>query len=137
MALFREQRHWAGVGLIYIAQGRVASNQGDYARAQHCYHEAFLALQEGGDERSLAFALEGFALLAMAHQQWNRGVRLFRAAEIVRERMKSPRSLFEQAEYDASIAAAHAHLSEADFVAAWTAGQAMTLDEALVLALSA
>ena len=42
----------------------------------------------------------------------------------------------ERAEYDHSVAAIHVQLDEATFAAAWAAGRAMTLEQALAEALA-
>jgi hypothetical protein len=75
--------------------------------------------------------LEGLAGIAADDDQAERAARLFGAAEALRAAIDTPLSPGERADYDRSVAATHAALGQAGFAAAWEAGRAMTLDDAI------
>jgi hypothetical protein len=65
-----------------------------------------------------------------------RAARLFGAAETLHAGIRFELSAAERAEHDQAIAAARAALVEEAFAAAWAEGQAMTIEQAIQLALS-
>ena len=79
---------------------------------------------QGPDESRFRHARRGTVLLAAADalakaRGFRQGFRLF---------------LRDQAEFDHWLATAHAQLDDAVFAAAWAEGQAMTLEQAIILA---
>lgn len=57
------------------------------------------------------------------------------AAESWREMANAPRAAYENRDYERWVAAARAQLDEATFAAAWAAGRAMTIEEAIAYTL--
>jgi hypothetical protein len=83
----------------------------------------------------VAEALEGHAAADAAQGQCARAVRLFGAAEVLREALGAPRYGHQRAIRNRALASVSASLGEAAFTAACTAGRAMTPEEAIALAL--
>jgi predicted ATPase/DNA-binding SARP family transcriptional activator len=114
--------------------GLLARTEGDFATAG-ARHEECLALgREVGDEWIIGTALEGLADVAVAQGQAARAARLFAVAERLRE-TAGVRWEGHQSDYRCSVAATRAQLDEEALAAAWAAGRAMSLDEAVAYAL--
>ena len=58
-------------------------------------------------------------------------MRLFGAAEALREAIRAPRPVIDRADFERHMAAARGALGEEAFTAAWAQGQALTLEEAV------
>jgi hypothetical protein len=88
-----------------------------------------------GSRSGIAHCLEGWASVAGGAGRPEQAARLFGAAEALRDLTNTPRPPADVADYDRTLAALRAALGEEAFAAAWAAGQAMSLDEAVALAL--
>ncbi len=78
--------------------------------------------------------LEGLGKIAIVQNQLERAARLFGVAEALREKMGTPIPPLQRGDYDAHVQWLREKLGNAIEIA-WSQGQAMTLDEALVYAL--
>ena len=74
--------------------------------------------------------------MAVATAQHVSAVRLFGAAATVRDSIGHPPYPDEQHEYDRLLTAAREQLGDDAFVAAWAAGRALTLEQAIAEALA-
>jgi hypothetical protein len=83
----------------------------------------------------MAQALEDFAGLAGRQKQWERAVRLLGAAEAVVQTFGRSLPVAVPEEYQRTVDGARAALGEAAFAAAWEAGRALSLEEAIRCAL--
>jgi len=86
------------------------------------------------DQTGLAECFEGLATVA-AVEHPERAARQFGAAHNLRERIGTPMGIGERATHDRAIAELRTVLDEDSFAAAWAAGHAMPLEEAIELAL--
>ncbi len=111
--------------------GRIAAAQGDYAAAQALYEESLALAREIGYKRKLPFVLEALADVVSAQGALVWAARLWGASEALRNAMGTPIWPVYRADYERSVAAAHAQLGEQAFAAAWAEGLAMTLEQAL------
>ena len=120
----------SGIANTLLNLGAVASAQGDYARARALYKESLTIRRRSGHHQGITATLHSMGL--MAHQQGltGRAGRLIGAAASMRESIGTTLTPAGQAEVDTA-------LGEAAFAAAWDAGRAMTLDEAVEYALVA
>jgi hypothetical protein len=109
--------------------GALMSAQGDATQGAALLREALILKQQFGWHRDSIDSLERFAGVAARQGQSVRAVRLLGAIASVH------RYSAEQATYDHLVAAVRAQLDEATFVAAWAAGRAMTLEQAIAEAL--
>jgi hypothetical protein len=115
--------------------GHVERNAGNLHQARLIYRETIRDWQELGNRGAIANQLECFAFLAIADEEPQRAVKLFSAAEVLRENAQSPMTDYEQLEYDQSIAQLHSMLAETEFNALWAEGRAVTMEQAIEFAL--
>jgi len=80
------------------------------------------------------YCLAGFAGVAALAGQDERAARLFGAVEAAAQRLALKMDDLDRMTYDPMIAAVRGRLGEASFNAAWAAGRAMTLEQALACA---
>ena len=99
------------------------------------HKESLTLIQELGDKKGIAECLPGLAEVAQADGLPQRGTKLLGAVEALLERLGARLDPTERAEFDHTLAAAHAQLDEAAFNAAWAEGRAMTMEQAIALAL--
>jgi hypothetical protein len=80
--------------------------------------------------------LDALAAVAAAQEQAQHAVHLFGATETLYELIRFTLSPFERDMHKRALTAAHAQMDESTCAEAWAAGQTMTLDEAVELALT-
>jgi predicted ATPase/class 3 adenylate cyclase/Tfp pilus assembly protein PilF len=135
VAWLRQTKH-QGLAWALYRLGMVASAQGDDVRATAVLREALILQQQSGLMKGVIVrSLERLAGLAARQQRPARAAQLFGAAETLREAIGAPLPPSERVDYDRDVAGARAQLDEATFAAAWAQGCAMTLEQAIELAL--
>jgi tetratricopeptide (TPR) repeat protein len=134
LALYRETGDFFIIHVLGLL-GHLEREAGDYARAMTFYQESLRLRQERGDMLTIACSLEDFAGLAERQGQPERAVRLLGAAEAVCETIGRTPPAGHAPEYERTVDAAHAALSEEAFAAAWEEGRTMTIDQAVGYAL--
>jgi predicted ATPase/class 3 adenylate cyclase len=123
----------SAVTLLYL--GHVARERGEPARALALSQEG-LALSQGlGDKLRMVRGLEGLATAAAALGQAERAVRLLGAAASVRDVLGSARHPMDRSAVERAEGALRAALGDAAYAAAWNAGRALSLEEAVYEAL--
>ena len=115
--------------------GYIALRQGDQAHARALFINAQQGLKEAGFKIGVAYVLEGLASLAVLQGQHEQAVRLFAWADATRETVDDLRPPVEQVSVDRDLATIRSQLDEAAFAEAQAAGRAMSMDEAIALAL--
>jgi predicted ATPase/DNA-binding SARP family transcriptional activator len=115
--------------------GQVAEAASDYAAARAHYEESLALRRELGARRGIAHCLQGLARVATAQGCYQLAVRLFAAAAALREALGSPLPLVEQVADEPRVAAIRARLGEEAFAEAWAQGAAMSLEQAMGVAL--
>ncbi len=116
--------------------GHVERQTGNLTQARLIYRETIKDWQEMGNRPSIAHQLECFGFLALADEEPQRAVKLFSAAEALREKAQSPMTDYEQIEYDQSVAQVRSLLPEPEFSSLWVEGQSLTMEQAIGFALS-
>ena len=116
--------------------GHIARYTGDLPRAKSIYRETILDWQDIGNRGAIAHELESFAAIAIAEEEPERALKLFGAAEALRERSNSPMTDFERVEYDQMVAHVRSLVDEEEADLLWVEGRSMKTDEAIDLALS-
>ncbi len=121
--------------LFYL--GWLAQERGDYRRAIALYAESIPLFQSVGVAWNVAYMLGGLAGIARAWGQRERAVRLYGAAATLRAAVGGPTYPDRLAARDRDISALRGALGEEAFAAAWAAGQALPLEQAITEALQA
>jgi non-specific serine/threonine protein kinase len=114
----------------------VARSQRDYKEARAFYIESLEIYRRSGEQQGIASGLEGLADVAAADDQPERAARLFGAAEALRGVLGAPLPPGDRARYDCCVAVTRAALGEEAFAAAWAAGRALSLNQAVDHALA-
>jgi len=109
--------------------------EGKYPEAVSAYQETIKEWQRIGHRAAVAHQLECLAFIAKALEQSKRAVRLYGAAESLREQININMTVEEHAEYDKEVADLKANLDEKEFSSLWVEGRSMTTGEAIDLAL--
>jgi non-specific serine/threonine protein kinase len=121
-------------GLVYL--GSLATDQGACEEARALLAESLTISREIGNKAGIAHALGSLAVLASEQAQPERAARLFAAAQALGEAIAARLSLAELVtDHDPCVNAVRTALGEDGFAAAWTEGRAMTLEEAVCVAL--
>jgi tetratricopeptide (TPR) repeat protein len=124
----------SGYYLALQEMGKVALDQGDHGQAVALFQQCII---DNKEIKWLTFScLEGLAAVAMAQNDGERAARLWGAVETARAATGVPIAAYEARDYDRWQVAAHAQFDEAAFAAAWAAGRAMSLDQAIAEAFS-
>ncbi len=137
VAGLRELGDKRGSALLLSRWGSLAQRNGDRQRAQGLCAEALALFRDIGDRPSIAGCLTLLGIVAGSLGQWRKAVRLFGAAETIHEAIHFRLLPDDRPAYECSLAAARAHLGQRGFSEAWTAGQAMEIQEATDYALAA
>jgi tetratricopeptide (TPR) repeat protein len=115
--------------------GHIARHTGDQDQAKKIYKETIKGWQDLGNRPAVAHQLECFAFVAITEEEPRRAIRLFGAAEVLREKANSPMNESEELEYDKEISQLRSLLNENDFISIWSDGRAMAMEQAINYAL--
>ena len=91
--------------------------------------------QHLGQRGAIAHQLESLAFVALERRQSSRAARLLGAAEALREASGAVHMAMERSEYEQIVISLRAQLPAPELAAAWAAGRAMAMDEAVDYAL--
>ena len=116
--------------------GHIARYTGELARAKSIYRETILDWQDIGNRGAIAHEMESFAAIAIAEEEPQHALKLLGAAEALRERSNSPMTDFEHSEYDQMVVNVRSLLDETESNLLWAEGRAMTMEQAIELALN-
>ena len=116
--------------------GHIERRTGNSTQARLIYQDTLKGWQEMGNRSAIANQLECFGFLAIADEEPQRTIKLFSAAEALREKIESPMNDYERVEYDRSVARLRSMLAEAEFNTIWGEGRSMTMEQAIEYALA-
>lgn len=117
--------------------GYVALARGDVGRAAALFAEALAIQREVGNTLGIAECLTGYAGIAAARRRPEQAAQIFGVVDALRVTAEGVVWPPEQVEYARHLAATRAQLDAGAFLAAWQTGQALSLDEALTVAVTA
>ncbi len=123
------------VAIGLMNSGHIAHYQGDLEKARALYGESLQLFQSLRAEQSIAECLAGFAGLAASQNRPERAARLFGAAERLLQAIDYHLYQADQADYDRALAVARAQLGAVSLAGAMEEGRAMTIEQAIALAL--
>ncbi len=130
LTLFRDLQDRWGIALATNNLGTTAGHQGHLERAAALHADSLAIRRELKDRWGVAESLEGLARVAAAQAQLERSARLYGAAASLRELVHSPLPPDEQTAHEQAIAGLQARMGERRLAETWSAGAAMSLDEA-------
>lgn len=114
----------------------VAMLQGRLAQAEELLRQSLTSFRRQGDQEALLCGLHLAAALALRQSRPERAAHLLGAIEASRERLGLPLSPLDRADHHAATVAARVSLGDSAFAAAWAEGRALSLEQALALALA-
>jgi predicted ATPase/DNA-binding CsgD family transcriptional regulator len=125
------------MGILMLQQliGDIAFRAGDVIEAYQRWRESLVVLRELG-HRGIANSLAAFASLAAALDQPVRAVRLAAATAMMSESSQTPPIPLAAGLLGDGLARAREALDQATFAAAWTDGQALSIDQCFAEALA-
>ncbi|HET9221890.1 MAG TPA: tetratricopeptide repeat protein, partial [Roseiflexaceae bacterium] len=135
LSIYQDVGNTWGIAWVRYLQGSTALKQDDDARASVFLAESLALLWELEYKNDVPRCLEGLGGVAVVQGQLERAATLFGAAEALRESINVLMPPSERADYDRAVAAARAQLGEDAFAAAWEAGRALPLEQAIEVAL--
>jgi len=135
--LCRVSQHGAVVEVRCLtALAYVEIREQDYQRARELLWEALRLLHRSGSKWEVICALEAVVAVDVRVGHMTAAARLSSAAQAQRSHIGSTAVLTPWIDGDGDLATIRAALDDAAFAAAWQAGQAMTLEQAVEYALS-
>ena len=136
MAISRELGDRSGVAQSLNNLGDLACVIRDFASAKPLFEESLSIRADLGERTEIACVLAGVSEAAAGLGDSLRAARIWGAAERLREEIGSPLHSQDQRDHDGSVGAARAALGDdAAFDRAWQQGRALTLEQAIGLAL--
>ena len=135
LGIFRDLKNTREIAVLLDNLGDTHLGLGDDPLAERYYRDSLATFSELRDKRGLADALYSLAQLAGLRKRSRRAVRLYAAAETVRNRVGIPLPLYLRDEYEQHISSLRAELSTEEFNRNWAEGNTMTLEQAIAYAL--
>ncbi len=135
LPLFHEMGDMHRVSMIKSEYAHMDRYEGQIEKAENAYRETIIEWQKLGHRAAVANQLECLAFIAKMREQPERAAKLLGAAEILREKINIQMSQFERIEYDQHVADLKNGLDEKTFRSLWAEGRAMTMEQAIELAL--
>jgi non-specific serine/threonine protein kinase len=135
VALFRAADDNWGLALPLRNLGILAFRHGDYDRAIALLRESLIVLRELGEKWFISRSMETLAVALALQGDHERAARLFGAGETLRKAVGASVLPFYRDDYERGLAAIRTGLSDEALAAAWAAGRAMTMAEAITCAL--
>src|SRR6516165_6413308 len=117
-----------------LARARVAIAQGQPEQGERDAHDALACAADVEAYLPIPDILECLAGLAGQAASHREAVRLFGAAQAIRERMGAVRFKIHDVGYEALVAVLRTSMGEQDFESAWAEGAGLSTDEAIAYA---
>jgi predicted ATPase/DNA-binding CsgD family transcriptional regulator/DNA-binding XRE family transcriptional regulator len=124
------------IGVLYQLMGTSSQRQGDFARARTLYREYLAIGREFGSTFHVNQVLGLLGSLAAVQGQAERAARLIGAAAVFHETSRTRAIPLTEALFAEGIELARQVMGEGAFATAWTAGRAMSSEEAIAVALA-
>jgi tetratricopeptide (TPR) repeat protein len=118
---------------IAVELGKAWIDQGDYAQATAVFRR--LIAEDSEVRWTIPVSLESLAAIAAAQGADQRAARLWGSAEAARESIGVVMDVLEVQDYERWVSDARAQFDSTSFAAAWAAGRALTLEQAIAEAL--
>jgi predicted ATPase/DNA-binding SARP family transcriptional activator len=135
LVVWREQGRTERPFHMLVGLGDLSWESGDLAAAHAFYQEALTLRRRTPHKECLAECLEGLAGVAAGQGREERAARLLGAAEALRDAGGAVILPHRRPAFERLLADVRTALGEEAFAAAWAAGRALSLEEAIALAL--
>jgi predicted ATPase/DNA-binding XRE family transcriptional regulator len=134
LRLCRETQYTQEAAYALLKLGHVARQRHDVDEARALFEECLTLQHDNGNKQGVLEALAGFACLAVDADQSVRAAKLFGAVEALIETVGAPLAPADQMEWDDAVTQLHTQFSAEGVTAHWNMGQALSLEETVVLA---
>jgi tetratricopeptide (TPR) repeat protein len=124
-----------GSGVVTLARARIALFRGDALRGAVLFQQCLHDLQLVRDWIDMVRALEGLAWAVAAVDNYENAAQLLGFLAAYRERGGMVLPPVDQAHHERALSSAREALGQEAFAAAWAAGEALTLEEAVQVGL--
>ncbi|MFL7871259.1 MAG: adenylate/guanylate cyclase domain-containing protein [Anaerolineales bacterium] len=135
MQIMQELGSKRNVVMIKSDLAHILRYEGKYPEAISSYRGTIREWQRIGHRAAVAHQLECIAFISKALEQAEKALRLFGAAEALREQIEIDMTSQEREDYDKEVADIKMNMDEKEFASLWAEGRSMTMDEAIELAL--
>jgi excisionase family DNA binding protein len=136
LALYHALEHRGAAAIVLHNLAYVAQHQGNARRAMACFAEALAANTSYGDHQNIGYCLGGIAGIATLLGQSERAAPLFGAADRLFERLGTSIWPVDNVDYQRNLGATQEQLGTEAFTAAFAAGRALPLEEAIAVAMA-
>jgi tetratricopeptide (TPR) repeat protein len=126
----RASIYWSCVNLSYALL-----RQGNILKAKDTFDLCIQQFQRVNNQIGLVYAIEGLASLHVNQNQPERAARLFAWSDVMRDKIGDHRPPVEQSSVKSDLAAIRSKLNDTTFEKAWAAGEMLTTEQAINLAL--
>jgi tetratricopeptide (TPR) repeat protein len=127
----RRRRDDRTTAIALTTLGFALCGLGELDQAMSQFTESLTLQTTLTDKRIAQYNLMGMALVAFTGGQTARAVKLFGAADALREKIGTPLPPSQQPLYDALLKSMRAELRESTFEAVWAEGRGMTMQQAI------
>ncbi|TAH52462.1 MAG: adenylate/guanylate cyclase domain-containing protein [Chloroflexota bacterium] len=135
LAIRREIGDKWGIGVAFGVWGWIALLEHDWDGAYLRLRESIAVRNEIGDVGGLVWCLEKLAQVKFEKEHYETATQVFGAAATKRGVLGSTIDPFDVSEYEQIIQTLHTNLAETKFSAAWNKGRALTMEQAIELAM--
>jgi predicted ATPase/transcriptional regulator with XRE-family HTH domain len=132
LALYRNMNDMDEIPSLLHNLGYVAQHHGDNAQALALFKEGLAIQMKMGNQAGIAECLVGIAGVLVALGRPEEGARLFGAAEVLFETLNLVFWPANRLEYDRNLGLLRDALDESVLSAAWEAGRAMSVEQAVL-----
>lgn len=134
-ALFDDLGDRHRMNMVRSELAHIDRYEGKIDEAERVYRETILEWKRLGHRAAIAHQLESFAAIALTRKDYVRAARLYGAAGVLRDQIGISMTPLEKVEYEGLVAGLRSSMDEKTFAAAWAGGQALSMDDAIKLAL--
>jgi predicted ATPase/DNA-binding CsgD family transcriptional regulator len=136
LAMFQDARDLSGIAIALQQLARVAISRGDRTSAGERLSRALALHRRGLDRRGLVLCLQSAALIAATAGRWQQCATLLGAADRLRGHLRPLQPPLDSSEIDAVVESARSALGDAPYASARVAGETMSRDDVISLAMS-
>ena len=134
--LSRKAGHNVYTAAVLADLGHLAMIDNNYTEAHTLYTESLMLFKQTGEKQAIINCLVGWANLAQIKGQTEQATKVCGAIEALLQTTMGHLVHPEQDIYRRTVANLRAQLNELTFIQKWAEGQTITLDEAIILALT-